>query len=57
MEQKKQDIVFGTLLVVSPIIIAICGLLSRFNLVDLVYLISVVAIGIQYVINYRKNNR
>lgn len=57
MDEKKQDVLFGSLLIFMPICLAVCGLFHDFQISDVIYLVGVAFIAVQYIIFYRKNNR
>lgn len=57
MDEKKQDVLFGSLLILMPICLAVCSLIQEFKISDLIYLVGVAFIAIEYIVIYRKNHR
>lgn len=57
MDEKKQDVLFGSLLIFMPICLAVCSLIHEFKISDVIYLVGVAFIAIQYIMIYRKNHR
>lgn len=57
MDERKQDVIFGSMMVIIPIAFTICSLFLDFRLIDLIYLIGVILIVLNYAITYRKKYR